>query len=711
MNHLGNRRLQTKYKHKKEEFPESLFSLSLKCVAHNLHFICRATSSGYQLNEGIKLPSYISNPFFEIYQNGEQISDYFVSLFKDVTRTNLTSVNINNSKITDDGLLCLLHDNLYDLTLTNCHGLSSKTYINISKHAVKLQLLNIDHSVPINPFEMLKNGLIPRNNFCPPTSNLKHFVLRSIEKFLSCILKNLLNLRVLDLSYCLDLGSFKLNHINQLPYLHTLILFNVDRLPHFIETAHDICTQESLIVLDISQTDQRQGVYKDGNKTLALIVKYFPNLMYLDISGTNLAGKGIAEYSQLYESLSSKKSDILGLESRVDNPLEFLGLYHTTHNACKRHDIPAKSISGDANEIQLFNAAVSCMNKPKQLKNILDDFTYLLKNNRCMQTIQTLDIVLEALTKYVNNRLIQVSGNFTLYYILKSPPFVLTNVTAKRILTTTLTGIEFHKYDGEILFNGCHVICHLRVEDVKIINIITKGLFLRTWNDTYKKAWIILWNATDKASVCKRFLDEFYMDYYKEFFSYFTNQYDLMVHMLGVLGNVAEVKNLRPRLIQRKIIKVLSDQLFSTQEGIEVSYNAARIIAYLASDDNTVWRIKGPIRCQVLKKMTEAMLNWNLDAQLQLDYRSFKSILQLAKVRHTVECVHWAVWALANFTKVCPEKCCSIVIAEGGIRIMHELLEDDQINENMAINSLAKTVINQCMIFMESTEEASQIDK
>ena len=47
-------------------------------------------------------------------------------------------------------------------------------------------------------------------------------------------------------------------------------------------------------VLDISQTETfpEQGVYKEENKILALIVKCLPNLMSLDISGTNLAGKG-----------------------------------------------------------------------------------------------------------------------------------------------------------------------------------------------------------------------------------------------------------------------------------------------------------------------------------------------------------------------------------------------------------------------------------
>lgn len=38
------------------------------------------------------------------------------------------------------------------------------------------------------------------------------------------------------------------------------------------------------------------------------------------------------------------QTDIPGLSSRVKNPFEFLGLYQTQHNACRRHDIPAKMV-------------------------------------------------------------------------------------------------------------------------------------------------------------------------------------------------------------------------------------------------------------------------------------------------------------------------------------------------------------------------------
>jgi len=40
---------------------------------------------------------------------------------------------------------------------------------------------------------------------------------------------------------------------------------------------------------------------------------------------------------------------------------------------------------------------------------------------------------------------------------------------------------------------------------------------------------------------------------------------------MGLLGNVAEVKELRPRLMQTNFIKVFSDLLYSSQDGIEVN--------------------------------------------------------------------------------------------------------------------------------------------
>ena len=51
---------------------------------------------------------------------------------------------------------------------------------------------------------------------------------------------------------------------------------------------------------------------------------------------------------QLYfTGLGIVRCDIPGLVSRVDKPLDFLGLYKTEHEASMRAHIPAKEISGE----------------------------------------------------------------------------------------------------------------------------------------------------------------------------------------------------------------------------------------------------------------------------------------------------------------------------------------------------------------------------
>jgi len=58
------------------------------------------------------------------------------------------------------------------------------------------------------------------------------------------------------------------------------------------------------------------------------------------------------------------------------------------------------------------------MDKPKLLQNILNDLYHLLRYDQCTQIDQALDIVLEALTRYVKEKLIQISGRLVFTYSL-----------------------------------------------------------------------------------------------------------------------------------------------------------------------------------------------------------------------------------------------------------------------------------------------------
>ena len=78
----------------------------------------------------------------------------------------------------------------------------------------------------------------------------------------------------------------------------------------------------------------------------------------------------------------------------------------------------------------------------------------------------------------------------------------------------------------------------------------------------------------------------------------------------------------------------------------------AGVLSHMASDGEAAWTIEEPSRAYVLERMTEAIGRWDLDTKRNINYRSFEPILRLIRVDHTPQCQHWAVWALANLTRV-----------------------------------------------------------
>jgi Zyg-11 family protein len=148
------------------------------------------------------------------------------------------------------------------------------------------------------------------------------------------LLRHLTSLTHLDLSNCGDLDNFE--YTEHLVNLTSLVLYNVSAVDNMIPA---ICKLRTLRHLDISQSKEENGRYENGGQILATLVDSLPKLTSLDISGTNLAGRGVAETAS-----GPVSSDIPGLSSRMNTPFQYLGLYETSHDACLRHDIPAKLV-------------------------------------------------------------------------------------------------------------------------------------------------------------------------------------------------------------------------------------------------------------------------------------------------------------------------------------------------------------------------------
>lgn len=244
----------TEYRPEGGRNPESLFRLCIKYLAHNLDVLTVKSYDGYFiLREGLTLPRMICEPLFETYQSSVgEITDDFAFMFRDVSRTNLKSVDIRYSCISDRGLNYLLQHNLHKLTIVNCGQLTSRTYLNIMKHARNLQSLEIGPNISITPFDKSSLTLedIPKR-ICKRAPNLNHLALRVKDSnskdenmYLKSMLYKISNLCVLDLSYSYGIGN--LGYLGNLNHLHTLLLFDVPNLPEG-KTISNICSLRSLV--------------------------------------------------------------------------------------------------------------------------------------------------------------------------------------------------------------------------------------------------------------------------------------------------------------------------------------------------------------------------------------------------------------------------------------------------------------------------------
>ncbi|KAG4081184.1 hypothetical protein HA402_014632 [Bradysia odoriphaga] len=716
-----------------------------------------------QLNGPIVIPNEICDRFIKYHQDCNQtVTNQFMFIFHDVHRTPLKYVSIRESTITDDGLRVLLRHNLASLSLWYCDNITTESWNTLVEHGHNLRELELGRSV-----DMLKHSaLISKEfEFQLLLPNLRRLKINTITLLSNLQFSHLTELTHLDLSGC-TFNGFSLNAVVNLPNLTTLILFNIRTIETELPA---LCMMTKLTALDISTCSNGtngNGHYENPNQFLATIIESLPMLTHLDISGTNLAGTGVAQFKA---SDSIRSSDIPGLVSRATNPLQFLGLYNTAHSACRRYDIPAITISGEANEEQILTSAVVYQDRPIMLTKVLNDLYHLLRFETCKSIHRALDVVLSAMDRHLRNKHMQISGSATLFYIVKGRDKSKFGTPLKNhIIRTLLNGMSSHQSDDTMMRNGCLTLCQFSIpndvlfEYERLVKILLHGvsdseqegfvqriaiyllnslacqvdgrqkLFLgdlgaistmlalindrltrKVFDDVMEVAWSTMWNVTDETPRnCKRFLDGHGMAYFLGCLNCFPEKEELLRNMMGLLGNVAEVKTLRHRLMTSEFIQVFTDLLESSSDGIEVcftpfllyskshkplfqvSYNAAGVLAHIASDGAEAWDIENPSRKDVLAKMVNAIERWNLSAERNINYRSFEPILGLVRCYETPECQHWAVWALANLTKVYPHKYSRLVEEEHGLDLLLELL--DHPLPYTRIKDLSQMVLDNC---------------
>lgn len=348
----------------------------------------------------------------------------------------------------------------------------------------------------------------------------------------------------------------------------------------------------------------------------------------------------------------------------------------------------------------------------------------------------SLDLILLSMDIHPGERVIQRAGSACLYYVVKEEPKERINVKVKqKILATLLNAMFGHKDDPDMMRNGCLTLCQfdiphdvifdyerlveillyivsahnevagnfvqragicllnslacqvegrrkLLVGDLgameKMLGIIQERIRSKNCDEVLETAWSTMWNVTDETPInCQRFLVGGGMQLFLQCKEEFPESNSLLRNMMGLLGNVAEVPDLRQNLMTKAFVAEFAMLLDSRLDGIEVSYNAAGVLAHMASDGPEAWTIDEPSKEDVLNRMVKAIESWKLTTERNINYRSFEPILRLVKVSHTPECQHWAVWALANLTIVDAKKYCSLVEREGGLVLLEELINSN----------------------------------
>jgi len=507
-----------------------------------------------------------------------------------------------------------------------------------------------------------------------------------------------------------------------------LVFLNLHDVEGVEKGVNELCRLKHLKHLDVSHCNENRGHFKEPIRFLEHLCLSLPLLDSLDISGTNLAN------------MRTLECGIAGLTSRLPNPLKFLGLYNTL-DACARDLIPARCISGNSTEEQILVAGRLYIDRVPLLEKVLNDLHRKVKEAELTleDWKKALHLIITAMDRHTHEKHIQISGSASLFYVIKSDSHKaeLNPKMKKKILSTLLNGMFAHKSDLTVMRNGCIILSIFRIpEDIlfdyerlvrillytvkeqvedddsfvqrcgifllnslacqvggvqrelvgslgaieEMLNFISQRLSAGICDELMETAWSTMWNVTDETpSNCERFLKGGGMNLFLHCKNMFPEKKHLLRNMLGLIGNVAEVPRLRSYLMNSEFVEEFSFLLDSSLDGIEVSYNAAGVVAHLASDGVGAWKMQTPDRNMVLSRMVRAIKRWSIHSKRNINYRSFEPIIRLLPVIHTPQCQLWAVWAIANLTKVCPEKYCSLIEEEGGLHLIKNILQNPHV--------------------------------
>ncbi|XP_051954152.1 protein zyg-11 homolog [Xyrauchen texanus] len=184
---------------------------------------------------------------------------------------------------------------------------------------------------------------------------------------------------------------------------------------------------------------------------------------------------------------------------------------------------------------------------------------------------------------------------------------------------------------------------------------------------TLKFTLSALWNLTDESpTTCRHFIENQGLELFIKVLESFPSDSSIQQKVLGLMNNIAEVRELHGELMVQSFLDHIRSLLNSSE--VEVSYFAAGILAHLASRGEKVWTLDLTLRTTLLEQLQSTILKWPTPECEMVAYRSFNPFFPLLKCFQTPGVQLWAAWAMQHVCSKNAGRYCSMLLEEGGLQ-------------------------------------------
>lgn len=140
----------------------------------------------------------------------------------------------------------------------------------------------------------------------------------------------------------------------------------------------------------------------------------------------------------------------------------------------------------------------------------------------------------------------------------------------------------------------------------KLLKLVKRRTVDRSIDVTLKFTLSALWNLTDESpQTCSVFLQEGGLELYLDVLNVFPGDESIETKVLGLLNNIAEVADLRERLMKDEFISTLRKLMHS--KHIDVSYFATGIVAHLACGGSEQWTADGVDKAGIMNDLVSSL--------------------------------------------------------------------------------------------------------